>query len=886
MINNLEDRVSPYDDQIDGLSDRLDFFADRVIPYGKPVVVPGPPAPPVPKIPRKPWVFPVAHTPGAVTSLSVGSLPKSVTSLSASATPGSVTSPTVTKNPDAPVSISVESSPGSVSVQAGFTPDAVLTPTVEASPNAPSISVLAKPVAPSNVGAYIGPQSVSTIIAEHSPSSATAVTADTYEFNDAFLGYWSFDSNPTSQTDYVAVLHPSAFADDITVGNYPNGYEYEILKIRGWHDSNNDGVDDTIETDDGLIGGIEAGQMFDASDRGVVFEFIKLASTPTAEQYDLYRGSGRPPAPVVSISLENTPNPASISVESTPNVPVNITSGALPKATTSLSVTHTPNATTSVTAVPYTIPAAPSQVTALMSPATPSNIFASNVSTVPSAVSNVTAGQVPSAASNVNAASTPKRPYAIGVTGLGPKAVVGVTVGSTPSSISNISVGAFPNAVNTPTVNSSPNAPSVTAGSLPNAPSVVTVASSPSSVNSVTLATSPARPFIPIISSSITGLLPIPPSGVSAGVAAAPPSGVGAGPTTSIAPPAVQTPIVSSSPAAVQTPTVSSSPAAVQTPTVSNVSFPAPVQTPIVSSSPAAVQTPTVSSSPAAVQTPTVSSFASISAPTSIVASQRKFIGSFMSSSIAYTDVVNTATNAVKLYASGLNTIQYRICTQGYERPSTGSWSGLDPERMEFNTLANRLENTSDSAESPGGIVYNTIHTHGLNGPENGYEIENVIVNSSKELTNFDLYRTPSTSSYPFGFTGSKYLSGDHGFAYIGSDIITKYDGNNTYNLQAKGSGGPGQFTVVKPQSWVSGGYETKRNSIDYYNASWVGSSALTTTYTGNTSISSNSFNITIPAMFDNHTSDWFRVSIYFMSDSQTYRTDTLALSFKLQLTT
>lgn len=385
-------------------------------------------------------------------------------------------------------------------------------PNVQHSPNAPA-SIDTQPNAPALIEAEQETVVPGSITVEHSPNAPVIDSAEAYDFTAPYLGPWRFEMVAEKQTDYVAVLVPLAYADDPNVGNYPDGFELEILKVQEYMSSVAQGVIDLVKTDDGLIGGTEQAQVFEMSDRGISWQYADIAQDPTAVNYSLYRGLARPPAEPASVSVEHSPNALStVDSDTEPLAPSLVESGLLPEPVqsidvetrpfgiTSISIEHSPNAPTidkilyqepnpvqSVTAEELFPPNAVASVNSSILPA-PNQVSSVSVEVSPNAPASLLVGHLP-AQPSVITANTPPLPVALVDAQTEPvhPAQITSTVGTqAPASI---------------TAEYNPNAPTVvTAGEVPNAPTLITaqatVAGVPIFPASITVENSPNAPTV------------------------------------------------------------------------------------------------------------------------------------------------------------------------------------------------------------------------------------------------------------------------------------------------------------------------------------------------------------------------------------------------------
>jgi hypothetical protein len=513
MIKPLEDKITHLVDRILPYGDAIKPKIGRVRPYGKTDPASAPPGYNGPFIPAPPHHVTVISDPSALDELIVEYSPNAPTTVSVEATPNAATTATVVHSPNAPATVDVEYSTNAATISVEHSPNAATQAEVQHSPNAPA-SIDTQPNAPALIEVEQETVLPGSITVEHSPNAPVIDSAEAYAFTAPYLGPWRFEMTAEKQTDYVAVLVPLAYADDPNVGNYPDGFELEILKVQEYLSSVAQGVIDLVKTDDGLIGGTEQAQVFEMSDRGISWQYADIAQDPTAVNYSLYRGLARPPVEPASVSVEHSPNAVStVDADTEPLAPSLVESGLLanpvqsidvqtdPYGITSISVEHSPNSPTidqilyqepnpvqSVIAEELFPPNAVASVNSSVLLA-PNQVSSVSVETSPNAPASLSVGHLPAQPSVINA-NTPPLPVSLvdaQTEPLQPAQITSATGSQAPASI---------------TAEHTPNAPTVvTAGELANAPAIITAqALVPGApifpLQSVTVETSPNAPTV------------------------------------------------------------------------------------------------------------------------------------------------------------------------------------------------------------------------------------------------------------------------------------------------------------------------------------------------------------------------------------------------------
>jgi hypothetical protein len=618
-VDGLEDRILPYGDQVTALSDRVKPFG-KVDPLGAPPRYAGPflPAPPlkygvlVNHQPNQPLLPSIAFSPNATTA-------------TVEVDPNAPVAPVINNTPGQPKPIGVITdpiAPGAVVV--GQDPKAPGVTTVVQSPNAPSITVEHQPNKPLVVSSGNDVLMPASITVQSDPNAVTITQAEAYENNAPHIGLWRYSS---VQTDYISILVPLGFANSPNEPDYPLGYENEIVKIQKYLSSTG-GPFDLVQTDDGLVGGTEASQIFKLSDRKVVWEYVEFANDPLASDYSLYRGITRPPlAPafvgvasepneVVSVTIEHDPNAAqSVTPEHSPGSVSTVTLSKSPDQTTIPVIVSDPNAPV-IDRIIHTPPVAVQTPVASIVTA-PNQVAPITVSTIPQPVGIVTTIKLLSRPGIPVISHNPNAPQVV-TSGAKPAETQVPVVSTTPNSVSIISVDHIPEApavvtviskpvpVATPVITHSPNSPQVIQTN-PGAPTVVSAQlmlfapNAPQFLTSVITVDKPASVTVEHTPNSVglNGIVviqksPVAPQVVTAGESSAAP----------------QTPIISHTPNAPQTvsvvgvpnqtlvPVIQSSPNAPQV--ISVGGKPQPVDQVLVDSVPNRVSQVTALSNPAA----------------------------------------------------------------------------------------------------------------------------------------------------------------------------------------------------------------------------------------------------------------------------------------------
>lgn len=337
--------IAPFEDKVDGVEDRILPYGDSVLPlvdrvraFGKPPAQGAPPRYAGPFLPAPPLKYGVVVQvqPAQPGIPAVQFSPNAVPVAAVQFNPNAPAAPAIQNTPAQPQvigAITDPAAPGAVVV--GRDPLPAQAPTVVHSPASPAIdSVQYQPNQPAVVSSGNDVLMPNVVTVEHSPNSATITQAEAYDYNSIHLGLWRYSQ---VQTDYISILVPFGFADDPNTGNYPDGSENEIVKIQEYLSSTG-GAFDLVKTDDGLIGGTNNAQIFNLADRGVTWEYVEFANTPTAANYSLYRGVTRPPRDPSIVDVESDPDAvASVSIEHDPN------------QASVVDITHSPNAVASVT---------------------------------------------------------------------------------------------------------------------------------------------------------------------------------------------------------------------------------------------------------------------------------------------------------------------------------------------------------------------------------------------------------------------------------------------------------------------------------------------------------------------------------------------------------